>query len=191
MDMNARVIAPFLTLVVLVAALFFSGYTLGRADAAGRPVVKTLDREALQDVLGGMDDYSKPFVASTMAAKPGVVHILTTRLIEIQRDPFLDWLEGTPFGRRGRRFGRQQAAGSGAVVDPRGYILTNAHVVGGEQAQIEVHLSDGRRLPGRVVGLEAETDLALVKVEARDLPAIPLGDSDKVEVGQWVIAIGN
>jgi len=176
--------------MVIIGALFFSGYTLGKADSAGRPVVKTLDADALQQVLGGVDDFSKPFVAATAAAKPGVVHILTTRLIEIPRDPFWDMLEGSPFARR-RQLGRQQAAGSGAVIDSRGYILTNAHVVGGERATIEVHLSDGRKLAGKTVGLEAETDLALVKVDATDLPVIPLGDSDKVEVGQWVIAIGN
>ena len=188
--MNARALGPALALMVIIGALFFSGYTLGKADSAGRPVVKTLDADALQQVLGGVDDFSKPFVAATAAAKPGVVHILTTRLIEIPRDPFWDMLEGSPFARR-RQLGRQQAAGSGAVIDSRGYILTNAHVVGGERATIEVHLSDGRKLAGKTVGLEAETDLALVKVDATDLPVIPLGDSDKVEVGQWVIAIGN
>jgi serine protease Do len=189
--MNARALGPALALVVIIGALFFSGYTLGRADTAGRPVVKTVDREALQQVLGGLDDFSKPFVAATAAAKPGVVHILTTRIVEIPRDDFWDMLQGSPFGRRRRQLGRQQAAGSGAVVDARGYILTNAHVVTGERATIEVHLADGRRLPGRTVGLQAESDLALVKVDAKDLPVIPLGDSDKVEVGQWVLAIGN
>ena len=188
--MNARSVTPILAFLVMIGGLFFSGYTLGRADSAGRPVVRELDPNALQDVLKGVDDFSKPFVAATTLARPGVVHILTTRIVEIQRDPFLDWLEGTPFGRR-RQLGRQQAAGSGAIVDARGYILTNAHVVAGDRVTIEVHLSDGRRLAGRAVGIESETDLALVKVDAKDLPAIPLGDSDKVEVGQWVIAIGN
>src|SRR6185503_13479093 len=64
-EMNARALGPALALMVIIGALFFSGYTLGKADAAGRPVVKTLDADALQQVLGGVDDFSKPFVAAT------------------------------------------------------------------------------------------------------------------------------
>src|SRR5688572_1901131 len=153
--MNSRAIAPILAMLVIVGALFFSGYTLGRADTAGRPVVSVLDEKAFQGVLKGVDDFSKPFVAATTLARPGVVHILTQRLVEVPRDPFWDILEGTPYGRR-RQLRPQQAAGTGAVIDPRGYILTNAHVVGGERARIEVHFSDGRKLPGRTVGLEAD-----------------------------------
>ncbi len=189
--MNLRAFGATAAFVAILGSLFVSGYTLGRADSAGRPVVRLIDRAALNDVLGGMDDISKPFVTATTLARPGVVHILTTRIVEIPPDPFLEFLRGTPFGRR-RQLGRQQAAGSGAVVDARGYILTNAHVVSGDRATIEVHLSDGRRLPAKVVGIEPETDLALVKVDATlDKLEIPLGDSDKVEVGQWVLAIGN
>jgi serine protease Do len=189
--MNLRAFGATAAFVAILASLFVSGYTLGRADSAGRPVVRQFDRAALDEFLGGMDDISKPFVAATNLARPGVVHILTTRIVEIPPDPFLEMLRGTPFGRRGR-LGRQQAAGSGAVVDARGYILTNAHVVNGDRATIEVHLSDGRRLAAKVVGIEPETDLALVKVDAAlDKLEIPLGDSDKVEVGQWVLAIGN
>jgi serine protease Do len=187
--MNARTMVSTLAFIVMIGALFFSGYTLGRADSAGRPVLKTLDAAAFQEVLKGMDDNSKSFVAATTLARPAVVHILTTRIVEMPRDPFWEMFQDTPYGRR-RRLGRQQAAGSGVIVDSRGYILTNAHVVAGDRAAIEVHLADGRRLAGKAV-IEAETDLALVKVDARDLPVVPLGDSDKLEVGQWVIAIGN
>src|SRR5499425_392493 len=85
-----------------------------------------------------------------------------------------------------------RAAGSGVIVDPRGFILTNAHVVE-NAAEIEVRLSDDRKFPGKVVGRDPKTDLAIVKIEAgaSALPVAELGDSDKLRIGQWAIAIGN
>ena len=80
--------------------------------------------------------------------------------------------------------------GSGFVVDPKGYILTNHHMVPGP-ARIRVRLSDKREFTARLVGADPSTDLALLKIEAEDLPTVPLGDSDRVRVGDWVCAIGN
>jgi serine protease Do len=80
--------------------------------------------------------------------------------------------------------------GSGIILSPDGYVLTNQHVI--EQAgEIEVQLMDDRKFPAKVVGRDARTDLALLKVEASGLPVLPLGDSDKLEVGELVLAIGN
>ena len=83
-----------------------------------------------------------------------------------------------------------QGIGSGVIFDARGYVLTNSHVVEGAQ-QIRVTLPDGRAFPGKLVGADPLTDLAVVKIDARDLPAARLGDSSKLEVGETVIAIGN
>src|SRR5215510_13119699 len=85
-----------------------------------------------------------------------------------------------------------RAAGSGVIVDARGFILTNAHVVE-NAADIEVRLSDDRKFPAKVVGRDPKTDLAIVKIEpgASALPVAELGDSDKLRIGQWAIAIGN
>ncbi len=80
--------------------------------------------------------------------------------------------------------------GSGAIIDPQGYILTNNHVV--EQAQaLRVTLPDGRSFDAQLVGRDPATDLAVIKINGTNLPAIPLGDSSKVQVGDWVVAIGN
>ena len=196
--MNNRSAVSFLTLVIVVGTLFFSGYAVGRADSAGRPVIREFDREALQEIMKGLDDPSRPFVTATNAARPGVVHILTTRLVPIH-DPFEDFWNQFPSRRRRQRVTQQQSTGSGAIVDPRGYILTNFHVVGTALADgsvkagedIKVQLGDQRVLQARAIALERSTDLALIKIDAKDLPAIALGDSEKLEVGQWVLAIGN
>jgi serine protease Do len=78
-----------------------------------------------------------------------------------------------------------QGIGSGVIFDARGYVLTNDHVVQGAQ-QIRVTLPDGRAFPGKLVGADPLTDLAVVKIDARDLPAARLGDSSKLEVGETV-----
>jgi serine protease Do len=86
--------------------------------------------------------------------------------------------------------GDRSAVGSGIILSTDGYILTNYHVVE-QAAEIGVQLADGRKLPARVVGRDSRTDLALLKIEATGLPVLPLGDSDKLEVGELVLAIGN
>jgi serine protease Do len=95
---------------------------------------------------------------------------------------------------KGRIGGRERTLGEGLgtafVYDARGFLLTNNHVV--EQAtEILLGFRDGRELPARLVGADPRTDVAVLKVEATDLPALPLGDSDKLRVGDWVVAIGN
>ncbi|ACB75010.1 DegQ family serine endoprotease [Opitutus terrae] len=94
-------------------------------------------------------------------------------------------------GRRGTlRQPPQEGLGSGVIVSPDGYILTNSHVVKGADT-IKVTFGDGRELTAKVVGTDPQTDLAVIKVEAKDLPAITFADSDSVEVGDRVLAVGN
>ena len=80
--------------------------------------------------------------------------------------------------------------GSGVIISKDGYIVTNNHVIDGAD-EISVKLQDSRELKGRVIGTDPTTDLALVKIEGDDFPAIPVGDSDKLKVGEWVLAVGN
>lgn len=90
-------------------------------------------------------------------------------------------------------FGPQEAmrgSGSGVILSPDGYIVTNHHVVRGAD-EIVVSLADGRRFLGKIVGADEQSDLAVIKVEARNLPIAELGDSDKLRVGEWAIAVGN
>jgi serine protease Do len=86
--------------------------------------------------------------------------------------------------------GDRPRVGSGIILSTDGYVLTNQHVVE-QAAEIEIQLMDDRKFMAKVIGRDARTDLALLKVEATDLPVLPLGDSDKLEVGELVLAIGN
>ncbi len=185
-----KTLAGVLALTACLVSLFVSGYVFGRASTAGRTLNVALDAGETREVLQRTDDPSRAFVAAAALARPAVVHILTTRVVAVE-DPYADWFEQM-FQRRARRprYTKQQAIGSGAIVDSRGVVLTNAHVVR-EAVAIDVHLADGRRLPAKLLGIEEATDLAVLKIEGKDLPALALGDSDQVEVGQWLLAIGN
>jgi serine protease Do len=139
------------------------------------------------------------FTAVAKAVSPAVVHIRVTQVIRTQ--PLPNPFEDDPFFRRffGDEFGRQfqqprqyrrEGLGSGVIVTPDGYILTNNHVAG-NASELMVKLTDGRELKGKLIGADPPTDLALIKIEAANLPIAPLGDSDKIEIGQWVLAIGS
>jgi S1-C subfamily serine protease len=124
-----------------------------------------------------------------------VVRIDTEKTIS--RRPTVDPMLDDPFFRR--FFGddlmapseeRLRGQGSGFVIDQNGVILTNSHVVNGAD-RVTVTLKDGRKFDGKVKGVDEVTDLAVVKVEAKDLPTVALGDSDNINVGDWAIAVGN
>ena len=120
-----------------------------------------------------------------------------TQRVQVQ-DPFDDFF-GDFFGFGPRRQQPQQreyrqpdrhGAGSGVIISQDGYIVTNNHVVG-QADEINVKLNDGREFKGRIIGTDETTDLALVKIDAKDLPAIKIGNSDNLKLGQWVLAVGN
>ena len=94
------------------------------------------------------------------------------------------------FGGAPEREYRQMGLGSGVIVDSKGYILTNEHVISGAD-KIKVTLPDGREFAGEVVGKDTRSDLAIVKINAQNLPAVILGNSDNLKIGEWVVAIGN
>jgi serine protease Do len=119
------------------------------------------------------------FAPIVHAADPSVVTI-STLSEEVEVSPFT----------HGARRRQTSGLGSGFVIDKSGIILTNNHVVNGAQA-IAVKLSDDREFPGKVVGTDPPTDIAVVRIETKELPALPLGDSDAIDVGDWVVAIGN
>jgi len=145
------------------------------------------------------------YVDLTSAAETAVnsvVYISVTIEGKTQRmqmvDPFEDFF-GDFFGFGQRRQQPQQreykqpdrhGAGSGVIISQDGYIVTNTHVVG-QADEITVKLNDSREFKGRIIGTDETTDLALVKIDAKDLPAIKIGNSDNLRLGQWVLAVGN
>lgn len=141
------------------------------------------------------------FVAVAKATTPAIVNISTTRVIKnpsgspmtpFSEDPFFRQFFGDEFYRQFEipKERREQSLGSGVIVDPNGLIVTNNHVVA-KADEIKVLLGDKREFKGKVVGTDPKTDVAVVKINAKDLPTIPWGDSDKLQVGEYVLAIGN
>jgi serine protease DegQ len=123
-------------------------------------------------------------------AMPAVVNILTSKALR-QNHPLLrDPLFRKFFGDRLPREEQMSSLGSGVIVSAEGYILTNNHVVAAAD-EIEVVLADGRKAPAKVVGTDPETDLAVIRIEAKNLPVIVLGHADQARVGDVVLAIGN
>ncbi|HEU0221130.1 MAG TPA: DegQ family serine endoprotease [Paracoccaceae bacterium] len=132
---------------------------------------------------------------------PAVVTVLSTRFVNPEERfgalPGLPFPPGSPFEEFFRRFGTpegrpmpQQGLGSGFVIDSAGYIITNNHVID-DAGKVRVRLKDAREFEAEVVGTDPMTDIALLKIEARDLPTLTFGDSDKLRVGEDVIAVGN
>ncbi len=125
--------------------------------------------------------------------KPAVVNISTTRTVKAPRMPFLD----DPFFRRffgdGLHAPQKRKVtnlGSGVIATPDGYILTNNHVIEGAE-DILVKLADGKEYKGRVIGMDSRTDIAVIKINETNLPTVQWGDSDKLRVGEVVLAVGN
>jgi serine protease Do len=136
------------------------------------------------------------FIRVADQVRPSVVSLKAITVVTYRVPGPDDFFRGTPYeGVFRDYFPRtirqpQVGQGSGIIIDPRGYILTNFHVVGGAQ-QILVRLSDGREVRGSLVGSNPRLDLALVKIAAGGLRPATLGDSSRVRVGQWAIAIGS
>ena len=148
--------------------------------------------------LAGLGAANAQPVDLTKAAESSVhavVHIRATELSKtrtIQTQPdFFDWFFGDGRGQQ-RQIQTQPRVGfgSGVIISKDGYIVTNNHVVEGAD-EITVKLNDERELKGRIIGTDPDTDLALLKIEGDDFPTIPVGNSDNLKVGEWVLAVGN
>ncbi|MES2061592.1 MAG: Do family serine endopeptidase [Bacteroidota bacterium] len=131
------------------------------------------------------------FTQAAADVTPAVVYIRTTYAEKSngQQDQ-LEQMFGQMFGQRMRPQGPQMASGSGVIISPDGYIVTNNHVVA-KAEKIQVVTNDHRQFEAKVIGTDPNTDLALIKIEGNGLPIVKLGNSDAVRVGEWVLAVGN
>src|SRR5262249_51554570 len=171
---NLRVL---LTLVVVLGvALAFSA-------------VRSASAQQSSSQLPSPQDLSRTFISVVKQVKPAVVNIDVVEKTKRQsfRVPEGFQIPGVPFGGAPRK---QRGTGSGVIISSDGYILTNNHVAS-DAEQITVKLGDGREFKARKIGSDPETDLAVVKIDATGLTYAKLGDSDKVEQGEWVIALGS
>lgn len=150
------------------------------------------------------DDFTRT-AESTVNGVVSVKSYATPRTLQqmqsgsnIFSDPFFDFFFGNPYGQQTPRRQtpreepkqRQIGLGSGVIISKDGYIVTNNHVVA-DAERLEVTLNDNRNFNATVVGTDQTTDLALIKIDAPDLHVIPMGDSEKLKVGEWVLAVGN
>jgi serine protease Do len=172
-----------------------NGFTK-RAEEQKAPVVTEVPRESLNV----LEAYSNAMVDVVRSVTPSVVNISTTQTVVrrgqspggLFNDPFFRRFFGDEFSRQfgGPREEQRSGLGSGVIVDGGGYILTNNHVVK-DADTIKVTLSDTREFEGKVIGTDPKTDLAVIQIDQKDMPAIKWGDSDTLRVGETVIAVGS
>jgi serine protease Do len=169
-----------------VAALVLA---MAMALASGLGIEIEKRASAQQQSLPSPVELSHTFVGVAKQVKPAVVNI---DVVEKAQRQSMQLPEGFPQipGLGDGQPRRQRGTGSGVIISPDGYILTNNHVAG-EAQQIKVKLADGRELKARRIGTDKETDIALIKIDATNLPYARLGDSDKLEQGEWVLALGS
>ena len=194
-------IANYLVSGMSVVAIVFSVAAFNKTCAAtnGAPQVNNVASVAA----------AQPVDLTYAAEKalPSVVHIKYVQnskiqTVKVQTDPFEDFFSD-PFGGffgRGQGQGgtrerkvqtpKKTATGSGVIISTDGYIVTNNHVVDGAD-ELTVTLSDNKEYSARIIGTDKTTDLALIKIDGKDLPAIKIANSDDVKIGEWVLAIGN
>ena len=201
---TVRRVASLVLLVTaaFVASLVLTGRMRDAADAGAQtaPPPAAQNSAPLQPAAPGPGPLAD-FTRVAERTVPAVVNISAQQVVRRDfyvYDPFAEF-----FGRRGDRMrsrrGVENSLGSGVIVSSDGYILTNNHVVTGdanrrvtiEQLDVTVALSDKREMRAEVIGADPATDLALLKVDARDLPTMPWGDSSRLKVAEWVLAIGN
>jgi S1-C subfamily serine protease len=192
-----RQISTYLLAIVLGVILTVGVYPVLPSQASPAPIPESVAPTQLAQRQPITDAATRgSFVTAAVdRVGPAVVRIDTERTITRRVDPFFDdpsfrRFFGEDFFSQIPQERRLRGQGSGFIIDRSGIILTNAHVV--DQAdKVTVLLKDGRTFEGKVQGADEVTDLAVVKIDGKDLPVAPLGDSNQVKVGDWAIAVGN
>jgi serine protease Do len=186
-----------IALIVLAAfiggAAAIGGYKMLEHDTSGMTLAEKQNVLFASNPTSVSSAGAVDFVQAAAAVSPAVVHIKTTFASSgasgssSPMDMMEEFFGGGGRGRRSRA--PRAASGSGVILTPDGYIVTNNHVVDNAE-KIQVILSDRRKVEAKVIGRDPNTDLALIKVDATDLPVVKMGNSDNVQVGEWVLAVG-
>jgi serine protease Do len=186
--------AVFVT-IGLVAGIVLTG-RMRTADVAvaqiPRPPQDAAPRTAAAAVAPGPDFTRVAEQTVRAVANISSIQVVRQRTSPLFNDPFFQQFFGDPDGMFNSRDRYASSLGSGVIVSPDGYVLTNNHVLGqGNIERVTVSMGDKRELEAKIIGVDRWTDLALLKVEATNLPVIPWGDSSRLKVAEWVMAIGN
>ena len=181
-----------------MAGMVITGHMRTAEESAAAPApTAAAPRSVAERPASGPLNAGMPDLSSVAArAVPSVMNITSTQIVRTPNSPFAtDPLFRYFFGDRDDVLGSHnnisKSLGSGVIVSSDGYILTNNHVIGDTQAQVSIVMPDKRELKAKIVGADPWTDIALLKIDARGLPVLPWGDSSKLKVAQWVLAIGN
>ena len=176
-------------LAAMLAMALVVGIGIGMALRSARPPAPLGSLAPAQ--AADLTELNRVFTTIARQATPAVVNVNTTSVVQ-ERVPF-----GFDFGPFGFEGGpslviprQRKSLGSGVIIRPDGYVVTNSHVVQGAQS-IEVTLSDGRTFSGRLIAADPASDLAVLRIEATNLPWLQWADSSKLQVGEWVIAVGS
>jgi serine protease Do len=193
--------AGFIAGLLLTARLHISNDSLAdeinapRAASHGAPA-PTAASAAPAPVTAGITAPGPDFTHVAGQAVKGVANISSLQVARTPNspfaaDPFFRYFFGDGDDVFGSRDRRSLSLGSGVMISTDGYVVTNNHVVGDNMREIRVTLPNKREVTGRLIGTDPATDIALVRVQVKDLPAIPWGDSTKLQIGEWVLAIGS
>src|SRR5229473_1467220 len=193
-DAESKVLRKLRVWIVAMGVVcVLTGVGIG-AILAGRPAVA---QDGSQSAARGPEALSASFVEIARRVEPSVVNIDTLQTSpdvgESDNEDKSDRTPGNPLYDLLRRQPQRptRGVGSGFIIDAKGYILTNQHVIDGA-SRITIGLQTGERFRGKVIGVDSETDLAVIKIDAgRDLPVMKFGDSNVAQVGEWVLAIGS
>ena len=185
----------FLT-IGLVAGIVLTGRMrsdeVAVAQTAPRTAQDTTAPRAVAAVAPGPDFTRVAEQTVRAVANISSIQVVRQRTSPFFNDPFFQQFFGDPDGMFGSRNRYASSLGSGVIVSADGYVLTNNHVLGqGSIERVTVALGDKREFEAKIIGVDSWTDLALLKVDATNLPVIPWGDSSRLKVAEWVMAIGN
>ncbi|MBP7779380.1 MAG: trypsin-like peptidase domain-containing protein [Acidobacteria bacterium] len=192
--MRRLALATSLLLAGLAAGLVVSGGTGAVTDATATDQAASppQPRSSAPAVPQPGPDFTRVAERATAAVTNiASLHRVAVSNSPFASDPFFQYFFGNQADMFGSRHRYESSLGSGVVISADGYVLTNSHVVGDGEVEVTVGLDDKRELRAKVIGVDTSTDLALLKVEATGLPTLPWGDSSKLRVAEWVLAIGN
>ncbi len=177
----------------IVVGLVLSGRMRSSEDTFAAPPRTAATEARAPQPAGPVAAHVPDFSDVAARAVTGVVNVSSLQVVRTQRspfmnDPFFRYFFGDEFDSQDRR---SLSLGSGVIIRPDGYVVTNNHVIGNNVREITAMLPDKREVRGRLIATDPMTDIALLKIDVGNLPVVPWGDSSKLKVGQWVLAIGS